>query len=423
MNGNRAIRLSGGSIPFLPNWSETLAVNLFYPTALHAPMVRFAKRVTSIESSPTVRISDLVTEMKGRGEKILSLSIGEPDFPTPAHIVDAGKKALDDGFTKYTPAVGFKDLRDAIAEKSVTENRIPAKAENVLVAPTKHTLYMACMALLDPGDEAIIPDPGWVSYGPMVVLAGARPVPVRAADEDGFVPSPDAIAELITPRTRLVMLNSPSNPSGSVYPRATMKGIADLAQDHDLVVVSDEIYEKILYEGEHVSPASLDGMFDRTVTVNGFSKTYSMTGWRLGWVVAPKPIFKEISKVQEHTITCATAFAQKAGVAALRGPTEPLTKMVAEFRARRDLILAELAKIDRASTYRPAGAFYVFPRFDLPLEDAAFAERLLHEVHVAVTPGSAFGQAGAGHQRLSYAASRETITESVRRIGEVVAKL
>ena len=386
-------------------------------------MVRFAKRVTSIGSSPTVRISDLVTEMKANGEKVLSLAIGEPDFPTPAHIVEAGKRALDDGFTKYTPAVGFKDLREAIAEKSAKENGIPAKPENVLVAPTKHTLYMTCMVLLEPGDEAIIPDPGWVSYGPMVVLAGGKPVPVRAADEDGFAPSPEAIAELITPRTRLLLLNSPSNPAGSVYPRATMKGIADLAEDHDLVVVSDEIYEKILYEGEHVSPASLDGMFDRTVTVNGFSKTYAMTGWRLGWLVAPKPIFKEISKVQEHSITCATAFVQKAGVAALRGPTEPLQKMVAEFRARRDLILSELGKIDRVTCFRPAGAFYVFPRFDVPLDDAALGEKLLREAGVAITPGSAFGTAGAGHERLSYAASRDTITDAVRRIGEVVATL
>ncbi len=386
-------------------------------------MLRFATRVTSIESSPTVRLGDLVTELKARGEKVLSLSVGEPDFPTPAHIVEAGKKALDDGFTKYTSSVGIKELREAIAEKSVKENQIPAKPENVLVAPTKHTLYMACMALLDSGDEAIIPDPGWVSYGPMVVLAGAKPVPVRAADERGFVPSADDLVELITPRTRMILLNSPSNPAGSVYPRATMKAIADLAEDYDLVVLSDEIYEKILYEGEHVSPASLDGMFDRTVTVNGFSKTYAMTGWRLGWLVAPKAIFKEISKVQEHTITCATAFAQKAGVVALRGPTEPLQKMVAEFRARRDLITSELAKMDRVSCFRPAGAFYVFPKFDVPMDDAMLAEKLLHDAKVAITPGSAFGAAGEGHERLSYAASRETITESVHRIGEVVAKL
>ncbi|HYU06574.1 MAG TPA: pyridoxal phosphate-dependent aminotransferase [Thermoplasmata archaeon] len=383
-------------------------------------MARFAKRVLSIESSPTVRISELVTEMKARGEKVVSLAIGEPDFATPAHIVEAAKKALDDGYTKYTPAPGIKELREAIAEKSQKENKIPAKPENVIVAPTKHTLFLTCMALLDRGDEALIPDPGWVSYGPMVTLAGAKPVPVRAADEDGFVPSAETVAQAITPHTRLLMLNSPSNPGGSVYSRDAMRALADLAKDRDLIVVSDEIYEKILYDGVHVSPASLDGMFERTVTVHGFSKTYAMTGWRLGWLVAPTPLFREIVKVQEHTITCATAFAQKAGVAALRGPTAPLEAMVAEFRARRDLVMKELAKIDRLSTDRPTGAFYVFPKVDVRLHSATLCERILKEASVAVTPGSAFGQAGEGHIRISYAASRETITEGVRRIGEVL---
>ncbi|HYY48927.1 MAG TPA: aminotransferase class I/II-fold pyridoxal phosphate-dependent enzyme, partial [Thermoplasmata archaeon] len=207
---------------------------------------------------------------------------------------------------------------------------------------------------------------------------------------------------------------------GSVYSRAQTKALADLAADHDLIVVSDEIYEKILYEGEHVSPASLDGMFDRTVTVNGFSKTFSMTGWRLGWLVAPPPLFKEIAKVQEHTITCATAFVQKAGVAALTGPTAPLEAMVKEFRARRDLVMKELAQIDGVSTYRPNGAFYVFPKVKTTMDSATLAERILKETSVAVTPGSAFGAAGEGHLRISYAASRETITEGVRRIGKVL---
>src|SRR6058998_1041935 len=385
-------------------------------------MARFAKRVLSIEPSPTVRISDLIAESQGQGKKILSLAIGEPDFPTPAHIVEAAKKALDDGYTKYTAAPGIRELREAIAEKSQKENGIPAKPENVIVAPTKHTLFMTFMALLGSGDEALIPDPGWVSYAPMVTLAGAKPVPIRAADEDGFVPSAETVADAVTPRTRLIVLNSPSNPAGSVYTRAQMRGLADLAADHDLTIVSDEIYEKILYEGEHVSPASLDGMFDRTVTVHGFSKTYSMTGWRLGWLVAPSPLFKEISKVQEHTITCATAFAQKAGVAALRGPTTPLQAMVKEFRARRDLVLKELATIEGLSTHRPTGAFYVFPRFEAKIDSATLCERILKEASVAVTPGSAFGEAGEGHIRISYAASRDTITEGVRRIGEVLAK-
>ena len=386
-------------------------------------MARFATRVTSIESSPTVRIGNLVADLKAKGETVLSLSVGEPDFPTPAHIVDAAKKALDEGYTKYTPSLGFGDLREAIAEKSRRENRIPATAEDVLVAPTKHTLFMTCMALLETGDEALIPDPGWVSYAPMVRLAGATPVPLRAADEDGFVPTAESLSESITPHTRLLMLNSPSNPAGSVYDREAMKGIADLAADRDLVVVSDEIYEKILYEGEHVSPASLDGMFERTVTVNGFSKTYAMTGWRLGWLVAPRPLFAQIAKVQEHTITCATAFAQRGGLAALRGSREPLDAMVREFRARRDLILAELGKSDRLVTFHPSGAFYAFPRIEGIADDATLCERLLTEAKVAVTPGSAFGQAGSGHLRLSFACSRETIGEGVRRLREVVDRL
>src|SRR5207253_2943151 len=190
-------------------------------------MVHFAKRVRSIESSPTVHIGDLIAEMKARGEKVLSLAIGEPDFPTPAHIVDAAKKALDADFTKYTPAAGIRELREAVAEKVQKENHIPAKPENVLVAPTKHTLFMTCMALLDTGDEAIIPDPGWVSYAPMVTLAGARPVPVHAADDEGFVPAADAVAEAITSHTRLLMLNSPSNPAGSVYSRPETKALRD----------------------------------------------------------------------------------------------------------------------------------------------------------------------------------------------------
>src|SRR2546423_1154668 len=283
-------------------------------------MVLFAQRVRSIEPSPTVHIGDLIAEMKARGEKVLSLAIGEPDFPTPAHIVDAAKKALDADFTKYTPAPGIRELREAVAEKVQKENRIPAKPENVLVAPTKHTLFMTCMALLDTGDEAIIPDPGWVSYAPMVTLAGARPVPVHAADGEGFVPAADAVAEAITPHTRLLMLNSPSNPAGSVYSREETKALADLAADHDLV-------------------------------------------------------------------------------------------------------LKEIAKIDGLVTYHPNGAFYVFPRFEAKIDSATLCERILKEASVAVTPGSAFGEAGEGHIRISYAASRDTILEGLRRIAEIFARL
>src|SRR3989475_91331 len=224
-------------------------------------MAPFATRVLSTEPSPTVRISDLIAEAQGKGKKTLPRPIGERDFPTPAHIVEAAKKALDDGYTKYTAAPGIRELREAIAEKSQKENGIPAKPENVIVAPTKHTLFMTFMALLESGDEALIPDPGWVSYAPMVTLAGAKPVPIRAADEDGFVPSTETVANAITTRTRLIVLNSPSNPAGSVYTRAQMRGLADLAADPDLTIVDDAVYEKSLYDGEHGPPAALGRLF------------------------------------------------------------------------------------------------------------------------------------------------------------------
>src|SRR2546428_1004136 len=230
---------------------------LFYTPVFSALMARFAKRVLSIEPSPTVRISDLIADSQTQGKEILSLAIGEPDFPTPAHIVEAAKKALDDGYTKYTAAHGIRELREAIAEKSQKENGIPAKPENVIVAPTKHTLFMTFMALLDPGDEALIPDPGWVSYAPMASLAGAKPVPIRAADEDGFVPSAETVADAITPRTRLLVLNSPSNPAGSAYSRAQSRRLADVAAGHAPPVVSAENYGQILYDGQPVSPPSL----------------------------------------------------------------------------------------------------------------------------------------------------------------------
>src|SRR5213594_2289407 len=366
-----------------------------------------ASRVKAIQPSPTVRLGTLAMDLQAKGELVENLSIGEPDFPTPAHIDEAP-------MTKYVSSLGLRELREAIAEKSRRENGIPANADNILVAPTKHCLFLAIMALVEPGDEVLMPDPGWVSYDPMTRLAGGRPVPVPAADEAGFVMTPDAISEAITPRTKAVLVNSPSNPAGVVFPAAVFKGIADVCKDHDLYLISDEIYEKILYEGRHVSPASLDGMFDRTVTVHGFSKTYAMTGWRIGWLAAEKLLLKEIVKVQEQTITCVPGFVQRAATAALAGPTAPVERMVAEFRARRDIASEELSRIPELQAFRPGGAFCFFPRYDGGTPAHEVSERLLKEGHVAVTPGSAFGKLGEGHLRISYAASREIGRASCR---------
>ena len=385
-------------------------------------MHHISSRVKSVSGSPTVRLAGMVADMRAKGQQIISFSIGEPDFPTPAHIVEAAKKALDEGFTKYTGSAGISELRQAIAEKSSRENGIPAKPENVLVSPAKHCIFIAVTSLVDSGDEVIIPDPCWISYEPIVRLAGGKPVLLKATEETNFELSPEAVAEAITDRTRMMIINSPSNPGGSVFSRETMRGLTDLARDHDLYILSDEIYEKLIYEGKHYSPAAFDGMFEKVVTINGFSKTYSMTGWRVGWLVADKPLVTEFSKVQEHTITCCTAFAQKGAVAALRGPTAPVEAMVREFKARRELMAKGLKRLGVFDFQMPKGAFYIFPKYSMKTDSRSLAEKILKEANVALTPGADFGPAGEGHLRFSYAASRQDIVNGLERIGKVVQK-
>lgn len=379
-----------------------------------------AERMRGVGESPTVRLSGLVSEMRARGEDIISLAVGEPDFPTPSHIVDAAKRALDDGFTKYTPSKGIPDLREAIAVKSKTENRIPCGPEDVMVSSTKHTLFTAFMALAGPGDEVLLPDPGWVSYLPMVRLASAKPVAVPCAEESRFQMTPEATAELITPASKMIMVNSPNNPTGGVYDLAVLRGLADLAEDHDLIVVTDEIYEKIVFEGEHASMASFPGAYDRTVTVNGFSKSYSMTGWRLGWAVAPQDLLQPMNKVHQHSLTCATSFAQVGGVAALTGPKAPVEEMVREFGRRREMVVEGVERIPGLSSKSPEGTFYAWIRYDDPRSSLEFSEMLLKDARVAVTPGIAFGDQGEGHFRLSFATSAENLREAFRRMREVL---
>ena len=382
-----------------------------------------ASRLKPIQPSPTVRLAVLVSEMKRRGDDVISFSVGEPDFPTPEPVVTAAKNALDEGYTKYVSSFGIPPLREAIADKMKRENGVPCEPGGVIVAPAKHALYIAIAGLVEPGEEVLFPDPGWVSYAPMVHLAGGRPVPVRADESTGFELTSEALQAAITPRTKAVVMNSPSNPAGSVFSKGTVRGICDVVQDHDLFLLSDEIYEKILYDGVHYSPASFDGMFERTVTVNGFSKTYAMTGWRLGWLAAEASLVKQLVKVQEHTITCVPGFVQMAGVAALASPASVVRSMVDEFRARRDLMLREFATVIGFHVSRPAGAFYFFPRYEHELTSDEFAERLLTEAHVAVTPGAAFGDAGERHLRFSYACSREDIRQGMKRVRDFASTL
>ncbi len=382
-----------------------------------------SKRLQSVPVSGTVKISNVVAQLRQEGAEILSFSMGEPDFSTPDNIIDSCIASLEDKFTQYTPSLGIPELREAIARKTREDNRIDCRASNVLVTPTKHAIFMAALAYLDPGDEVLLSDPSWVTYEACIRLAGAWPVYVPTSDETAFTMTPESVLERVTSRTRMIILNSPSNPTGSVMSEEDIRAIADIARDHDIIVLSDEIYEKIIYEGEHFSIASLDGMFDRTLTINGLSKTYAMTGWRLGWIVASEENINAINRLQTHSVTCCTSFTQPAAVEALQGPQDEMRRMVAEFRHRRDLVCDLIEDTKGLDCVRPKGAFYVFPRYEADMSSEDFATHLLKEAHVAVTPGGAFGPCGERHFRLSYAASEEHIKEGMARIDDAIRRL
>jgi aspartate aminotransferase len=382
-----------------------------------------AERMLRMPESGTVRISNMVSKLKYEGADIISFSVGEPDFPTPDNICQAAIKAINEHFTHYTPSAGLPELRKAVAEKSRMENGIPCEEQHVVITPTKFALFMAFLSMVDIGDEVILPDPAWGTFEACIRLAGGIPKHVTLEAEEEYRMLPEKVAEAITPKTTMILANSPSNPLGSILERSDVKGISDLAKDHDLLVLSDETYEKIIFEGKHHSFAALPDMFERTITVNGFSKTYAMTGWRLGWVVAPPTIIKEINKLQTQSLTNATSFAQVAGVEALRGPQESVHLMIEEFRARRDLVYGYMQGIKKLHCPKPKGAFYMFPKYDLRMSSEDLTMYLLKEANVAVTPGSSFGPAGEGHIRISYAVSRSDLHEGMKRIEFALAKL
>lgn len=382
-----------------------------------------SKRLQEIPPSGTVAISNLVSKMKAEGADIVSFSMGEPDFSTPSNIADACVESLRSGFTHYTPSTGIPELRKAVAEYSRSKNGIPCDASNVLITPTKQALFMIALAYLDPGDEVLLPDPSWVSYEAHIRMTGAVPKYVTTSFDDGFVIDPEKVEAAATSKTKMVVINSPSNPTGCVQPESTIKGIADICVDRDIYVLSDEIYENVIYGGRHVSIASMPGMFDRTITVSGLSKTYAMTGWRLGWAIAPAQDIAAINKLQSHSITCCTSFTQPAAVEAITGPQEEKDRMVETFRKRRDLALDLISEIPQLECNVPEGAFYLFPRCSIDMPSNELAERLLKEAKVAVTPGRAFGPAGEGFFRISYATGEDQIREGLSRIKKALASM
>jgi len=375
-----------------------------------------SERLASIPESTTMKISAMAKKLNAAGLDVIDLGVGEPDFDTPKNICDAAIRSLARGDTHYLPTSGIPELRAAIAEKLYNENGIEVSPDLVSVVPgAKMAIFAAMQALLDAGDEAVLIGPSWVSYEPCINFAGGR---VQWAEVDDRF-EPVSLADSITPKTQMILVNSPSNPTGAVFGREILEEIRDLAVDHDLMVLSDEIYEKIIYGQEQVSIGSFSGMEERTVTVNGFSKCYAMTGWRLGYLAGPQEVMKWVNRILSHSVSHATTFVQWAGVEALKGPQESINGMVAEFQARRDLLVAGLAEIGIRCPL-PGGAFYVFPDVSEFGGGDAFTERILSEAMVAATPGSAFGPGGAGHVRISYAASRERLTEALARIGKML---
>jgi aspartate aminotransferase len=375
-----------------------------------------SSKVDVIPKSATIQISDVAAQLRREGKDIISFSLGEPDFNTPERIIEAAKLSLNRGETHYTQSKGVLELREAIAEKFKVDNKLDASSDDIIVTPgAKQAVFESICTLVNEGDECILFDPAWVSYEAIVMFAGGKPVMVPVYEHDEYQPLD--FQDFVNQKTKLIILNSPCNPTGAVYDERTLSVIAEIAEDYGIYVISDEVYEKIIYDKEHLSIGAL--IPDLTVTVNGFSKAYAMTGWRLGYAAAPKAILEGMLKIQQHSVSHPTSFVQYAGVEALMGDQKPVYDMAAEFRTRRDLVVDRLSKIG-IKCRKPNGAFYAFVNISKFGTSMEVTERLLRDAYVAVSPGLAFGPSGEGYLRVSYAASREHIIEGIKRMGEVL---
>jgi aspartate/methionine/tyrosine aminotransferase len=385
--------------------------------------MRLAERARDIGTETAFEAAVRARALEAQGRHIIHLEIGEPDFDTPPNVIEAAKRALDEGFTHYGPPLGLPQLREAIAADASARKRFPVDPSRVVVTPgAKPVMAFAIMALAEAGDEVIVPDPGFPIYESMTRFVGATPVPIPLREENDFRLDPDELRSLVTDRTRLVIINSPHNPCGSVLTAEDLEAVADLARERDLVVLADEIYGRILYDGEHHSIAALPDMAERTIVLDGFSKTWAMTGWRLGYAILPEALVAPFSRLIINTVSCTSSFSQIAAVEALTGPQDSVDAMVEEFRARRSLIVDGLNRIPGFTCRMPQGAFYAFPNVSgTGMTGAELTERLLVEAGVSVLAGTAFGQVGVDHIRVSYANSRENLALALERIGDAVA--
>ncbi len=383
--------------------------------------MQLAERMARIGVESAFEVLVKARALEKQGHNVIHLEIGEPDFPTPPHVVEAGKRALDEGWTKYGPTQGLPELRESIAAYISRTRGIRVGPESVCVVPGgKPIMYFTIIALLDAGDEAIYPNPGFPIYESMIRFQGAVPVPVPLVEERGFSFDLDVLERRLTEKTKLVILNSPHNPTGGIIPADDTRRLADMLRGRDVMVLSDEIYSRICYDGEPVSIASFDGMLEKTIILDGFSKTYSMTGWRLGYGVMPTWLADAVIKLMVNSNSCTASFTQRAGIAALEGPQDAVTAMVAEFRRRRDAICKGLNEIPGFRCPVPAGAFYVFPNVvGTGMASKALADLLLYEAGVACLDGGCFGAFGEGYLRFSYANSLANIMEAVERIRKI----
>jgi aspartate aminotransferase len=397
-------------------------------------MTVLSNRAKSLKPSPTLAINAKAKSMLAQGIHIISFGAGEPDFDTPENIKQAAKKALDEGFTKYTPVGGIDELKDAIIKKFQRDSGLSYKRSEVLVScGGKHSFYNLAQAIFDQGDEVIIPAPYWVSYPPMVSLAGGSPVIVETTEKNEFKITPEALKKAITPKTKALIINSPSNPTGSAYTKKELEKIAEIALSKNIFVISDEIYEKIVYDGfQFTSIASLsEEMKKRTIIVHGVAKTYSMTGWRIGYTAGSEEIISAMNNIQSQSTSNPTSIAQKASVEALTGPQSEVEKMVSAFFQRRNYIVDRLNKMRGVSCYKPVGTFYVFPNFSSYYGKAYQGKKIENSTHladyfldvakVAVVPGVEFG--ANPFERLSFATSMENIKEGLDRVEEAIKKL
>lgn len=384
---------------------------------------KLSQRLQSVPPSATIAVSDKARRLRAQGRDVISLAGGDPDFATPQHIMDAAVEALHAGDTHYPPAKGKPALVEAIVGKLERENDIKVSSDQVVVTPGgKWALYITIAALVNPGDDVLILDPAWVSYAPITILNDAKPVHVTLSSNDHFRVTEDLLRDYVSERSKLLIVNNPANPTGRVLSQAEIDAIVKVATEHDLYVISDEIYEHLLYDGaKHYSLAAEPDMAERTITINGFSKAYAMTGWRLGWLAAPEPIAKLALKLQSQSVTSATSFAMAGGVAALNGPQDCVQEMVAAYAERRRFMLGTLAEIPGVECNSIEGAFYLFPKFPNSQKNSLeLADALLEQADIAATPGVAFGEAGEGHLRFSIATSMSDLERAAERLERIV---